>query len=620
MNLLPLDKLGLFVNENVLKLGLFLPWISANHGNKLYARIIHEKDQFLKDIPTCDFELSHSLDPVYGDYWSGMFSLKPEQKKHPKSAWGEKGRYLYRFMLDNPDSGRIDWIIDPFARSFGIGKMSAFNLGNTDTFEWGNIEKKWKTPHINDLIMYEMMISEFAVDFEKTTQRLEYLKDLGVNCLEIMPVSNVVATVDWGFLPLGYFGVDDRFGTEQHMKQLVREAHKNNIAVILDVVYGHTSDLFPYCYLYNRLNYHENPFMGPFAKDYFGAGTDWNRDFTRDYFFTVSHYWLDNFHIDGFRYDCVPNYWDGSMGIGYANLTYRTYKHIKKLVKKPGHWQRFSSQNSINIIQCAEQLEGPVEIIKSTYSNSTWQNETLGSVQDVAHGNDNSITNLGFRLGLPEYPVQTNHNNETIDKNVCQYIENHDHSRFICHFGTISKGDELLQEGDRSNWYKLQPYLICLFTGKGIPFLWQGQELCENYFVPHEGWGRVMLFRPVHWEYFYDDAGRSIISLIRKLTAIRNTADQFRRGEHYFYNDPARYQNFGILAFSRWNDSGFSLVAVNFTDTGQWIPFWFPISGNYREELHGEANSHLNLNNVTAYSQQWLHIPSHYGRIWTVKK
>jgi maltooligosyltrehalose trehalohydrolase len=70
------------------------------------------------------------------------------------------------------------------------------------------------------------------------------------------------------------------------------------------------------------------------------------------------------------------------------------------------------------------------------------------------------------------------------------------------------------REGDRSRWYMLQPYLIALLMSKGIPMLWQGQELAENYFLPEFGAGRVSLLRPLRWDYFYDGAGRSIIALV----------------------------------------------------------------------------------------------------------
>ena len=97
-------------------------------------------------------------------------------------------------------------------------------------------------------------------------ERLDYLADLGVNCLEMLPVTNVASDIDWGFEPIGYFGVDERFGRQRDFQRLVDEAHRRGIAVMADVVYGHTSSNFAYSYLYRRLGYAENPFLGRFGR------------------------------------------------------------------------------------------------------------------------------------------------------------------------------------------------------------------------------------------------------------------------------------------------------------------------------------------------------------------
>jgi maltooligosyltrehalose trehalohydrolase len=316
--------------------------------------------------------------------------------------------------------------------------------------------------------------------------------------------------------------------------------------------------------------------------------------------------------VDGFRYDCVPNYYEGPLDDGYASLVYQTYQAVKTQTAEPGHWQRFLAGGNIQLIQCAEQLEGPQDILEKTYSTCTWQNDTLGAAQGLAsHGRDR-LTDLGFRLGLMGYPAKVTVNNETLPKSALQYIENHDHSRFVCNFGRILQDNDLISDGDRGLWYKVQPYLMALLTSKGIPLLWQGQEFGENYYVPPSGWGRVMLFRPVRWDYFYDAIGKRVIWLVRRLLQIRRQA-QFRQGEHYFYNDYGRYQSKGVLLFSREAEQSFSLVALNFTDESQSVPFVFPLAGNYREELHGQEN----LSVGGAEAEQWLTIPSNYGCIWT---
>jgi maltooligosyltrehalose trehalohydrolase len=358
--------------------------------------------------------------------------------------------------------------------------------------------------------------------------------------------------------------------------------------------------------------------MGQFAKDYFGESTDFGRKLTQDFFFTVNHHWLDTCHVDGFRYDCVPNYWDGPLGVGYANLTHATYQLVKAKRGSADHWERFFTGGVSgfrpNLIQCAEQLEGPVEILNSTYSNCTWQNETLGAAQGTAHGSVDALTSLGFRLGLDGYPREVTANDDTIPKTALQYIENHDHERFVCNFGTTQADNDLLREGVRGNWFKVQPYLIALMTSCGIPMLWQGQELAENYYVPESGFGRVALFRPVRWDYFYDPVGRSTIGLVRDLVALRRRLPQLRGGGHFFYNE-ARYQSNRVLLFSRSTDSDYTLVALNFGDADQTVAFpHFPSDGKYREELHGGEHD---LSGVVAREERWITIPSNYGRIWT---
>lgn len=643
MKLLPLDKLGARskgTSPEVIDFGIFLPWVFARDENRLFVKIIHEKDQFIQDIQPMKFEMVQSEDSDYGELWSAEVKIDPDSAdRHPDSHWGDDERYVYRYCLECPRLKEpIDWIIDPFAREFGVGKLSAITKGydRLYKYEWNDLEEEWKTPPLDEQVIYELMINEFGGGIDEAIDRLDYLRDLGINCIEVMPVSNVSNEVDWGFLPIGYFGVDERFGKRRDMQKFIDEAHQRGIAVILDVVYGHTSDLFSYSYLYNRLGYHENPFMGPFAKDYFGQSTDFNRDLTRDFFFTVNHHWLDVYHVDGFRYDCVPNYWDGAVGRGYASLVYETYTMVKSKRGSSDYWQRFFDGGSINIIQCAEQLEAPKEILRETYSNCTWQNETLDAVKKVARGDRDLLTALGFKLGLMDYPADVEANGETIKKTAFQYLENHDHSRLVCNFGTVPHGIDVnlrhlrernrdlcgvldsdllvLKDGYRDLWYKVQPYMIGIFAAKGVPMLWQGQEFGENYFIPEKGMGRVVIFRPVRWDYFYDPVGKRMVSLVRRLIKMRRQP-QFQRGRHMFYNDHDRYQSKGVLIFSREDENLFSLVALNFTDLDQRVDFQFPFSGDYREELHGSDN----LENVVVGDWTSFVVPSNYGRVWTVQ-
>jgi len=622
LNLLPMGELGAIETNGTLTFGLWLPWVSAADGNRVAVKIIHETDQFLQNVPPREFPLSHTVRDPYGDFWSVTVPIAGTPPAVAGSAWGMPGRYVYRYTIVSPNVGTLDWIIDPFAREFGVGKLSAFTLGY-QPYTWSAEEVDWRTPRLSDLVLYEINIGEFGGDLNRVGNVIAYLADLGVNAVEIMPLSNVGTSVDWGYLPIGYFGVDERFGKRSDFQALVDLCHQHGIAVIVDVVYGHTGVDFPYYDAYTRLRYRDNPFMGPFAKDYFsnfGKSTDFNRPLTRDYFYTVNHHWLDVYHVDGFRYDCVPNYWDGPLGVGYASLVFETYQLAKsKLAQADPAWRRFDGGpgKPLNLVQMAEQLEDPQGVLRTTYSNSTWQNSTFDAARSVARGDRGRLFDLGLQLGLFGYPEQETTNDVSIPKTALQYIENHDHERFLCNFGTYNPdeaGNPLFQEGDRSRWFMLQPYLIALLMSKGIPLLWQGEEFAENYFLPDVGEGRVALLRPLRWDYFYDGSGQPIVTLIRKLLRIRRQRAHIRQGTYFFFNDWDRYQGRGVLMFTRYEGAAYTLIGVNTSDADQTVPFWFPIGGNYLEELHGGS---LNLNNVPSLQEFALTIPSHYGRIWT---
>ncbi len=319
MNLMPLDKLG--PNElspGVVQLGLYLPWVSDANGNKLSVMVITEQDQLLQKSQPREFPMQHSTDPTYGDYWTVQITIQPPNPAVPNSTWGSQGTYpLYWYKLYSPLLAEpLDMIGDPFAREFGIGEASAFTLG-FQPITWSAGEANWKTPALQDLVVYELHLDEFGSGVDGTISRLPYLADLGVNCIEIMPVTNIDHRLDWGYQPLGHFGVAERFGNQLDFQKLVDAAHGLGLAVILDMVYGHTDEIFTYQRVYDSLRYNQNPVMGAFAQTMgFGASTNFNQTFTQDFFYSVNQYWLDKYHVDGFRYDCVPEYYDGGTGKG----------------------------------------------------------------------------------------------------------------------------------------------------------------------------------------------------------------------------------------------------------------------------------------------------------------
>jgi hypothetical protein len=226
MNYLPMDKLGAIeISPKVLQFGIFLPGVDPAGGYSVSIKIIHEKDQYMQAVQPVTIAQTPSVDPVYGDFWSGTLDLNTVVPS-PSSAFGQPGRYVYRYVVHSPTRGDIDFIIDPFSREVGVGRLSAITVGAAP-YTFSANETKWKTPALKNAILYELMISEFRDDLGRTIAQLPYLADLGINCIEVMPVSNVLSTIDWGYDPIGYFCVAERFGRESDFQLFVDQAHQN---------------------------------------------------------------------------------------------------------------------------------------------------------------------------------------------------------------------------------------------------------------------------------------------------------------------------------------------------------------------------------------------------------
>jgi 1,4-alpha-glucan branching enzyme len=635
MKSLPLNRLGARERKDqpgVIDFGILLPDITETDGD-LIVRIIHERDQFLQEVPPVEVPLTHSTLDDLGDYWSGSVdTTDPATKPSTARGWGAQGgeqRYVYRYVLKRSGGlPEIDDIIDPFAREYGVGDLSAITV-RYQPFEFDPAveEQQFKVPAIRDAIVYELNIAELGGDLPKTIGLLDYIANLGINIIEVMPITNVAQRVDWGYAPLGYFGVDERYGKRRDFQQFVAEAHQRGIAIVLDGVFGHVEDRFPYARLYQRLG-RQSPFIGPYAEDLFFKSTDFAQQLTQDFFFTVCVHWLEVYHVDGIRYDAVSQYWDEGRPVGeqgFVDLAKAVHAHVLTKAGATDHYQRFfpsGNNGEPTLIQIAEYLtsQPPEHVLYDTVANSAWQNQTMEAAKRCARGESGAITEFGLRLGLPNYPEAREQSGVMITKSALQYIESHDHERFICTYGTrfpdeeaAKRGDRLLLTGDRNGqWFKVQPYQIGVLMAKGTPFLWQGQEFCQNYFIPNEGIGRVAIFRPVDFNFFYDSIGKAMIRLMRKLTRIRQRGPQFRHGDHFFYNVP--YYTFnGLLLFHRRLGDAFSLVALNFTDDDKTTTFDFPKSGNFTEEIEGTRN----LNNVQANTATSITIPSNYGCVWT---
>ena len=180
---------------------------------------------------------------------------------------------------------------------------------NKPTFNWtdGDFQK----PANKDLVIYELLIRDFTEirTIEEVRERLDYLDSLGVNAIELMPVMEFEGNLSWGYNPFSMLAFDKFYGTESDFKTFVNEAHNRGIAIILDIALNHQFGRNSLARLYNEGLYGnptaDNPWFNTSAKHDFNVGYDMNHESTstQAYVDRVVSFWLEEYHVDGYRYD-----------------------------------------------------------------------------------------------------------------------------------------------------------------------------------------------------------------------------------------------------------------------------------------------------------------------------
>jgi maltooligosyltrehalose trehalohydrolase len=605
-----------------LRFGIYLPGVRSSDGFKLLVRIIHEADRFNPLVNTVNVELTWQPGKQL-DLWTATTGLQ----KDPDSHYGRDGIYLYRFQLWHKSSSDVPvtvWATDPFSHRTDVGLLAGveFNRTPATPFKWS--DDSWKTPELDDLIVYELHIGQFNNTFDGIIDRIEYLKSLGVNCLELMPLTTTKLDYDWGYGPIQYFAPNPEYGGPEGLKRLVEACHQNGVAVILDLVYQHVDPSFPYNQIYGDIAARgitgiKSPMIGSSGE--FGPQVDFSQQFAQEFFKLANQRWLDEYHVDGFRYDEVTDLYQGPTDTAYALLSYETYLYsrtIKRFGCGPGTYSR--------IIQTAEALGKAPIVLRMTYTSAAWQDELLNTAKNaIGKSVDfNLLTSFAHTLDpyfAGKYPatktvVDSAGKPTEMPVAPFQYLNTHDHSHLICSAGLSGSGP--LPSGDRTNFFKLQPFAIGLYTSQGVPMLWEGEEFADNYNVADDGAARVNLRRDVNWSYFYDAPGHPIVRLYRILGNLRRECPSLRSRESFFYYQQSLQGN-SVLAYHRHAPGGgggdgeqYAMVLLNFGSGESLISLPFPKAGKWVERIDGTKT----VNVDTAGSVQTVSVPSWYGCVF----
>lgn len=413
--------------------------------------------------------------------------------RNPLGLWEAKNLPVkegddYHIVVDN------HVLPDPASLFQPNGVHAASQAFNLKMFQWH--DQSWKGVPMEELIIYELHTGTFTKDgtFDAVSGKLDYLKDLGVNAIELMPVAQFPGDRNWGYDGVYPFAVQYSYGGPERLQHLVDQCHLKGIAVILDVVYNHLGPEGNYL-----------PACGPVFTDKYK--TPWGEAINFDdawsdglRMFVVENVlmWLRDFHIDGLRLDAVHAIKD----FGAKHILREIKEHVNLLNEKTSSKHFLIGESDLNDIKFITPFEqGGYDL------DASWCDEFHHSLHSLVTGETNGyyedfgdITLLvkSFNDAYVFDGIWSGHRKRIFGNKTTGlpghkfvvFIQNHDQ------VGNRMTGDRL---STLINFEVLKVTAGAMLVSPFIPMLFMGEEYAETnpfrYFTSHSDKELIRLVR-----------------------------------------------------------------------------------------------------------------------------
>ncbi len=404
----------------------------------------------------------------------------------------------------------------PDLKPYPVGKtsqpVSTFQINKTE-YEWQVVD--FQRPLQHELIIYELLIRDFikAHDYATLIDTLDYLENLGINAIELMPVNEFEGNSSWGYNPSFYFAPDKYYGPANDLKRFIDECHSRGITVIMDIVLNHSYGQSPLVRLYwdseNNRPSSINPWYNQVSPNpIFSWGYDFNHESpnTQAFVDRVTSFWLTKYKMDGFRFDFTKGFTNTSGDGGAYDASRITI--LKRIADEI--W----AVDSTAYIILEHFAENSEEKVLSDYGMMLWGNANWNYAQASMGYESESDFSWGY--------YDTRGWNEP---NLVTYMESHDEERLMY---------KNLQWGNHSGDYNIRDLSTALnriklaagffFTLPGPKMIWQFEELGYDYSIDYRGRTGE---KPIKWEYFGEENRRNLYKTFAALIKLRRENEVF---------------------------------------------------------------------------------------------
>jgi 1,4-alpha-glucan branching enzyme len=453
--------------------------------------------------------------------------------------------------------------LKPYPTGLTTGITSVLQT-DQKAYEWKNAS--FDAPPQEELVIYELLVRDFiaAHDWKTLTDTLNYLSELGINAIELMPINEFEGNESWGYNTSFYFAPDKYYGPAEDLKIFIDSCHGRGIAVIIDMVLNHSFSQSPLVQLYfeNGQVTDENPWYNVSSPNpvYFW-GYDFNHEspHTKEFVDRVNAHWINEYHIDGYRFDFTKGFTNKpGDGWGYDASRIAILKRMATAI-----WT-FDNDAYVILEHLTDNSE---EAILADFGMMLWGNMNFPYNEATMGYHENNKSNFG---GISYLSRGWN------EPHLVGYMESHDEERLMY---------KNLEHGSASGDYNIKELNTALermelagaffFTVPGPKMIWQFGELGYDYSIDYDC--RVCN-KPIRWDYNTGLRKRisqvwgSLIKLRKSEAAFRS--NDFRLavagpGKRIEINHP----DMDVRIIGNFDVSQITLDA-NFSQTGWWYDYF----------------------------------------------
>jgi 1,4-alpha-glucan branching enzyme len=583
------DSVQVFVRDEILtqtKPSAYKKGINYSSNNSAVLVLWAPKKEFVFVLGDFnDWQLSNDFQMKKdGDYfWLEIPNLEPGKE------------YAFQYFID----GKIK-IADPYAEKIldpwndkNISTTVYPNLipypenkteGITSVLHPGQEPFNWEVdnfqvPEKEKLVIYELLVRDFMAEhtYKAVREKLDYLEDLRINVLELMPVNEFEGNDSWGYNPSFYFAPDKYYGPKNELKKLIDECHKRGIAVVIDMVLNHSYGQSPFVQMYmdNWTITADNPWYNQ-NSNFANPDAQWGYDFnhesaaTRELVDSVASFWMSEYKIDGFRFDFTKGFSNtpypaNSWGSNYDAARIANLKRMSDEI-----WKR--NEDAIIIFEHLSDNSEETEL--ANHGILLWGN-MHGNYQEAARGNVGS-SDLSWAIY-----EQRGWN----EPNLVSYPESHDEERimYIIKQTGLTDGNYNIKN-QTTALKRIELNSVFNIPLPGPKMIWQFGERGYDQSINRCTDGTVsnncrLSPKPSYWQYLFNPDRIALFEVMAKLNELKQTYEEFTpESFSYQLNSAVKwYQltNGDNHVFSLGNfDIQQNNANVTFPKTGKWYEFF----------------------------------------------